>query len=215
MKNRFSIPLLAAITVVALFSTTEFLIENKVLARIEAEYGLFAKNRALALVGMMNKAQSFSERDKLEAVNDFFNKTPYGLDKNVWGVSDYWATRLEFIGVDKGDCEDYVIAKYFTLLELGVDSKKLFFTYVKYTPRNIAHMVLSYYETPQSTPLILDNYNRKIFPASQRDDLIPIYSFSGEDLLGAKDVRLGRMLPAATRQTRPWDELTIIKKELP
>jgi predicted transglutaminase-like cysteine proteinase len=215
MKKRFSIPFLAAAMVAALFSATEFLIEGKVLARIEAEYGPFAKNRALALAKTMNKAQSLDERGKLEAVNNFFNKTPYGLDKNVWGVSDYWATRLEFIGVDKGDCEDYVIAKYFTLLELGVESEKLFFTYVKYTPRNIAHMVLSYYETPQSIPLILDNYNLKIFPASQRDDLIPIYSFNGEDLLDAKDVRLGRMLPASTRQARPWDELTIIKKELP
>lgn len=215
MKKSFSTPFLVAAMVATLFSTAEFLIEGKLLTRIEAEYGLFAKNRALALVKMMNEASSMEEQGKLEKVNNFFNKTPYGLDKNVWGVSDYWATRFEFIGVDKGDCEDYVIAKYFTLLELGVDSEKLFFTYVKYKPRNIAHMVLSYYETPNSAPLILDNYNRKIFPASKRNDLIPIYSFSGEDLLGAKEVRLGKMLPASTRQTRPWDELTITKKELP
>jgi predicted transglutaminase-like cysteine proteinase len=215
MKKRFKIPVLVAIMTVLLFGASEFIIQDRVLSRIEKEYGLFAKNRALALLKMMNKAQSMDERGKLEAVNDFFNKTPYGLDINVWGISDYWATRLEFIGVDKGDCEDYVIAKYFTLLELGVDSKKLFFTYVKYKPRNIAHMVLSYYETPKSTPLILDNYNRKIFPSTKRDDLIPIYSFSGEDLLSAKEVRLGRMLPASTRQSRPWDELRIIKKELP
>lgn len=215
MKRSLSIPLLISTIVVTLFSVTEFFIENNLLLRIEAEYGPFAKNRTIALVEMMNKAEHMGVNDKLKAVNVFFNQIRYGSDKAVWGASDYWATRLEFVGKGKGDCEDYVIAKYFTLLELGVDSEKLFFTYVKYKPRNIAHMVLSYYETPNSAPLILDNYNRKIFPASKRNDLIPIYSFSGEDLLGAKEVRLGKMLPASTRQTRPWDELTITKKELP
>ncbi|MBN2965127.1 transglutaminase-like cysteine peptidase [Sulfurospirillum sp. T05] len=215
MKKRFVLATLTAATAAVLFSTSEFIIEGQMLEKVEKEYGFFAKNRALALVGMMNKAQGRDEHEKLEAVNDFFNKTPYGLDKDVWGVSDYWATRLEFIGKDKGDCEDYVIAKYFTLLELGIDPKKLFMGYVKYVPLNIAHMVLLYYETPRSEPLVLDNYNRKIFPASTRKDLIPVYSFSGSSLLDAKNVQLGKLLPASTRQKRAWDELKIIKKDQP
>jgi len=215
MKKRFILATLAAATAAALFSTSEFIIEGQLLEKIEKEYGFFAKNRVIALVGMMNKAQDLDTRGKLEAVNDFFNKTPYGFDKDVWGVSDYWATRLEFIGKDKGDCEDYVIAKYFTLVDLGIDPKTLFMGYVKYTPTNVAHMVLLYYETPQSEPLVLDNYNRKIFPASARKDLIPVYSFSGSALLDAKNVQLGKMLPASTQQKRAWDELKIIKKEKP
>jgi len=75
--------------VAALFSATEFLIEGKVLARIEAKYGLFAKNHVLALVNMLNRVHALDEQGKLEVVNDFFNKTPYVLDKCVWGVSDY------------------------------------------------------------------------------------------------------------------------------
>lgn len=74
-------------------------------------------------------------------------------------------------------------------------------------------MVLTYYETPRSVPLVLDNYNYKILPASERDDLVPIYSFSGDELFNAKQAQIGKMVPAAARQTRPWDELVITREK--
>ena len=43
-------------------------------------------------------------------------------------------------------------------------------------------MVLSYFKTPYSIPLILDSINFKIFPADKRKDLTPIYNFNGESL---------------------------------
>ena len=205
----FGVVLFAA----TLFSAAEFMLSGISLEKIEKEYGAFAKKRVVALVSMMNRAKDESELEKLEKVNDFFNATPYHSDKEVWGVDDYWATRLEFIGKDKGDCEDYVIAKYFTLKELGVPTSKMFMTYAKSLKFNVAHMVLTYYATPKSIPLVLDNYNYKILPANERTDLVPIYSFSGDDLFNAKQAQLGKMLPAATKQTRPWDELKIEKKE--
>jgi predicted transglutaminase-like cysteine proteinase len=202
-----------AVLAVTLFSTAEFILSDMVLGKIEKEYGSFAPKRALALLKMMNRAKDANELDKLEKVNDFFNNTPYHSDQSVWGVSDYWATRLEFIGKDKGDCEDFVIAKYFTLKELGVPTSKLYMTYAKSLKFNVAHMVLTYYETPKSIPLVLDNYNYKILPANQRSDLVPVYSFSGDDLFNAKQAQLGKMLPAVTKQKRAWDELKIEKKE--
>jgi predicted transglutaminase-like cysteine proteinase len=149
----------------------------------------------------------------MEKVNDFFNQTPYASDKTTWGISDYWATRYEFIGKDRADCEDYVIAKYFTLKELGVPTSKLYMTYAKSIRYKTAHLVLTYYETPKSIPLVLDNYNFKILPASVRDDLIPIYSFSGDELFNAKQAQIGKMVPASTRQKRPWDELVITRQK--
>lgn len=200
-----------AVMTAILFSSPEFSIAKAFLDKIEREYGVFAKRRAFALVQMMNDVRDDSEMAKLNGVNDFFNQTPYVSDKEVWGVSDYWATRYEFIGKDKGDCEDYVIAKYFTLKELGVPTSKLFMTYAKSLKYKTAHMVLTYYATPRSEPLVLDNYNFKILPASQRDDLIPIYSFSGDELFNAKQAQIGKMVPAAAKQTRPWDELIITR----
>lgn len=213
MKKSFALFFLMAAGAAILLSTPQFTIAQPFLDKIEREYGLFAKRRAVALLQMMNEAKDLDEMGKLEKVNDFFNMTPYVSDKKVWGASDYWATRLEFIGKDKGDCEDFVIAKYFTLKELGVPTSKLFMTYAKSLRYNTAHLVLTYYETPRSTPLVLDNYNYKILPASQRSDLVPIYSFSGDELFNAKQAQIGKLVPASTRQKRPWDELVITQSK--
>lgn len=213
MKKFISLFFLLVASNTILISSPEFFIPKVFLDKIEKEYGTFAKRRAFALVQMMNSAKDSNEIEKLEKVNDFFNQTPYGSDQSVWGVSDYWATRLELIGRDKADCEDYVIAKYFTLKELGVSPKKLYMTYAKSLRYKTAHLVLTYYETPRAIPLILDNYNHKILPATQRDDLVPIYSFSGDELFNSKQAQIGKIVPASTRQKRPWDELIITQKK--
>jgi predicted transglutaminase-like cysteine proteinase len=213
MKKTFTLFFLMAAAAAILFSTPPFIIAQPFLDKIEKEYGVFAKRRAFALVQMMNEAKDLDDMGKMEKVNDFFNRTPFISDQKVWGTSDYWATRLEFIGKDKGDCEDFVIAKYFTLKELGVPTSKLFMTYAKSLRYKTAHMVLTYYVTPKSTPLVLDNYNYKILPATERDDLIPIYSFSGDELFNAKQAQIGKMVPASTRQKRPWDELVITRQK--
>ena len=67
-----------------------------------------------------------------------------------------------------------------------MDSEKLFMTYVKSNRFELSHMVLSYFETPDAEPLILDNTNLKIFPSSKRDDRIPIYLFNGDSLYLAR-----------------------------
>ena len=213
MKKTFAFFFILLACAAILLSSPEFSIAKIFMDKIEKEYGTFAKRRAIYLVQMMNEARDLDDMGKMEKVNDFFNQTPYTQDKVTWGVSDYWATRLEFIGKDKADCEDYVIAKYFTLKELGVPTSKLFMTYAKSIRYKSAHMVLTYYETPKSVPLVMDNYNYKILPASARDDLIPIYSFSGDELFNAKQAQIGKMVPAAARQTRPWDELIITRQK--
>ena len=213
MKKTFSLFFLLVATATILMCSPEYSIAKVFLDKIEKEYGTFAKRRASALVVMMNTVRDSNEKEKLESVNDFFNQTPYASDQSVWGISDYWATRLEFIGKDKGDCEDYVIAKYFTLKELGVSPKKLYMTYAKSLRYKTAHLVLTYYETPRSIPLIMDNYNFKILPATQRDDLVPIYSFSGDELFNSKQAQIGKIVPASARQTRPWDELIITQQK--
>ena len=213
MKKTFALFFILAALAAILMSSPEFSIAKVFMDKIEREYGSIAKKRAFYLVQMMNDARDLDDMGKMEKVNDFFNQTPYASDKTTWGISDYWATRYEFIGKDRADCEDYVIAKYFTLKELGVPTSKLYMTYAKSIRYKTAHLVLTYYETPKSIPLVLDNYNFKILPASVRDDLIPIYSFSGDELFNAKQAQIGKMVPAATRQKRPWDELVITRQK--
>ena len=119
-------------------------------------------------------------------VNDFFNQQIYFQnDQAIWGVSDYWATPVQTMGKRTGDCEDFSIAKYITLLKLGVPSNQLRLVYVKADvglAKPQAHMVLAYYPTPASEPVILDNLNPEIRPASKRRDLKPVFSFNSEGL---------------------------------
>jgi len=120
--------------------------------------------------------------DDLSYDNSFWNRIPFYIDKEHWGVEDYWATPIETLGSNGGDCEDYVIGKYFTLKELGIPVQKLRIVYVRALNIKEPHMVLAYYPEPDADPFILDNLTKEILPASKRTDLYPIFSFNDDDL---------------------------------
>ena len=137
----------------------------------------------------IEEVRSSKEKEKLEFVNAFFNgRIRFVDDKTTWGVEDYWTTPLELLWKGQGDCEDYVIMKYFSLKELGVPAAKLRLTYVKArigganSGISQAHMVLAYYTQPDAEPLILDSLISEIRPASRRTDLAPVFSFNTEGL---------------------------------
>lgn len=141
-----------------------------------------------------------AERDILQGVNGFFNQTPFIDDLKHWGVGDYWATTAEMLASNGGDCEDYAIAKYFALKEIGIPVARLRITYVKAMRLTQPHMVLAYYASPDADPLILDNLDSEIRPASQRPDLIPVYSFNDDDVwLARNNARAG-----SPSQIRLW-----------
>lgn len=138
---------------------------------------------------MLGAERKTTETEKLRRVNDFVNRRiAFDDDISVWGQNDYWATPTEIIGQGRGDCEDFSIAKYFSLIDLGIPINKLRLVYVKAVQTGPAgtflqaHMVLAYYATPTADPLVLDNLNPQILPASQRSDLSPIFSFNSAGL---------------------------------
>jgi len=162
---------------------------NKFSSLARLKYGDEAFKLATELNQLVGQLKSAPESEKLKQMNDFFNRhIEFGDDIFVWGVSDYWASPLESIGKGAGDCEDFSIAKYVFLKILGVPNEKLRLTYVKAQFMRDgaltiqAHMVLSYYATPQSEPLILDNLNTNILPASSRTDLSPVFTFNDKGL---------------------------------
>lgn len=118
----------------------------------------------------------------LRRTNDFFNQVPYINDSAHWGQEDYWATPTEMLSSFGGDCEDYSIAKYLSLKELGIPIQRLRITYARVRNLNEPHMVLAYYPRPDAEPYILDNLVPEMKPASQRPDLEPVYSFNDDDL---------------------------------
>jgi predicted transglutaminase-like cysteine proteinase len=181
-------------------------VSEKIISKIRHKYGPTAEARVRHWDGLIHQYQSSGDKQKLTIVNDFFNGARFVSDIKQWNKRDYWATPLEFLANDAGDCEDFSIAKYFTLKKMGLDTAKLRITYVKATTLNQAHMVLAYYATPSAEPLILDNINKLIKPASQRRDLRPVYSFNADNLWLNK-TRTKQLKAGKPSQLNLWRDL--------
>ena len=156
--------------------------------RAAAARGPQALASARALQGVLASLAGQDDMAKLVAVNDFFNRRiVFTSDQDVWGQTDYWASPLEMFEKGRGDCEDYVIGKYFSLIAAGMPSSKLRLVYVRAQIGGSdgaaqAHMVLAYYATPGGEPLVLDSLIGEIRPASRRPDLAPVFSFNSDGL---------------------------------
>ena len=143
---------------------------------------------ALALEQAMAGVVGRDEASQLKVVNDFFNRRiAYREDIDNWGQLDYWASPLETLDKGAGDCEDYAIAKYFTLVALGMPHSRLRMVYVRASiagaPNGyVPHMVLAYYPQADAEPLVLDSLQPEIRLAGARPDLSPVFSFNAEGL---------------------------------
>lgn len=206
--HRIRLMTLAALSVAALSQAQDFGISEALLNWVASQWGEPARERVAAWPANMRAqlAEPGSDLDKLTNANDFFNQVRWIEDLEHWGKDDYWATPVETLASNGGDCEDFSIGKYFTLHHTRLDPEKLRITYVKALDYNQAHMVLAYYPSPGAEPLILDNINKTILPASQRPDLLPVYSFNANGLWLAKSRE--QKLSADTGKSLPqWREL--------
>ena len=179
---------------------------------VSARYGNKAEQRVREWQALLLKLENATTDKKLYEVNRFFNQVDFVEDIVQWHVEDYWATPIELLGNFAGDCEDYTIAKYFSLRALNIPENKLRFMYVTATRPRQAHMVLAYYETSDAIPMVLDNLNKRILPASQRQDLIPVYSFNGDGLWLAKSQGRGRQMQGQNNNSL-WEDLNARMKK--
>lgn len=193
--------LLAALTAVCADWDFTLILQNA-----ENQYGNLgnARTRIESWGQLIDASVDLPEAEKLKTVNAFFNRQlRFVDDRRNWSQTDYWATPVEALVKGAGDCEDYSIAKYFTLRRLGIPAEKLRITYVKALKQNQAHMVLTYYANPSAEPLVLDNLIGEIRPASQRKDLLPVYAFNAEGLyLPGKAAKSGD-----TKKLSRWQDL--------
>ncbi len=197
-SRRFGVPLSWQFLTLALFSGSLLLgagdakaawSVDPVLYKAEKRYGRSgpAKNRLQAWHDLLETGRRLTERQQLEAVNRQFNRqVRFTDDSALWQRRDYWATPVETLAKGAGDCEDFALAKYFTLLQLGVEPSKLRITYARALELNQAHMVVTYHETPDAEPLVLDNLVDDILPASRRNDLALRYAFDADGLYTLK-----------------------------
>lgn len=190
-------------------------LEQTAVKRYGAKAGTAIRDWRAAL----NDVRSVGEMEKLRFINAYINgRVTFMDDQVVWAQNDYWATPLESLSRAQGDCEDYVIAKYFSLKYLGVPVAKLRLTYVKARMGGAssgiiqAHMILAYYQTPDAEPLVMDNLISEIRPASRRPDLDPVFSFNNEGVYTAGAQAAGTA-GGASGLTRWRDLLTRMQSE--
>lgn len=189
-------------------------IHNQLIEKAAREYGPEAAERVKRWQQLFKELADADEATKLKRVNHFFNQeVTFVSDAKHWGQDDYWATPFESLVTHGGDCEDYVIAKYHALRELGVDLHKLRITYVKAIRLNEAHMVLTYFPNKDSIPLVLDNLIDHITSADKRPDLVPVYSFNTDGMwlerLKGEGVRMGN-----PNKLDLWTELRVRMHDL-
>lgn len=163
-----------------------------------------------ALQRLLQQGRGADEDAWLAEVNQFYNRRVlFRDDGEIWGQTDFWASPLEMLDKGAGDCEDYAIAKYFSLLAMGMPVAKLRLVYVRAQTGGSAgpvqaHMVLAYYASPGAEPLVLDNLVGEIRPASRRPDLTPVFSFNSEGLWQGTQ---GASAGDATARLSRWREV--------
>lgn len=189
----------------------DLLLSERMTKFVQRVYGTTTVKRLIEWQNLIKSNMDKPEKEKLKAVNDFFNHIHNVSDMDNWGEKDYWATPLELLAKNGGDCEDLAIAKYFTLKKLDVADKRLCLTYVRAYSRGrklviVPHLVLTYYPGPDKDPLVLDNLVPDIIPASQRRDLVPTYSFDVESLWNSKERNRGKRI-GGTKYIYPWQDL--------
>ena len=127
---------------------------------------------------LIAQSMQLGDAEKLKAVNAFFNtQIRYGEDQDLWGQIDYWASPLETLELGAGDCEDFALAKYFTLRLLGISEQSLRLVYTTLVPAKQAHMVLGFWPDNGVAPLLLDNLHTQILPITERLDLQVQFAF--------------------------------------
>ena len=180
------------------------LLPQSQLQKIQRQYDKETIERFSAWDHLLQSSKDKSTIEKLHLVNDFFNQMKWTDDKELWDSRDYWATPIESLIRNAGDCEDFSIAKYFTLLELGVSVNQLKISYVKIMDLDQSHMVLAYYPSPDADPLIMDNMKSEILKTSQRSDLKLMFNFNNNGIWSQK---APFMRMDAVTKIRHWSEL--------
>jgi predicted transglutaminase-like cysteine proteinase len=145
---------------------------------IHKKYSQIALNRIDEFYEKLQQFQALPPSKQLIYVNHYLNTFLSQYDAVIDHQEEHYKTPKEFLSIGYGDCEDYVIIKYFMLIELGFDAKKLFFAPVIERYSGGYHMVLLYYEHEKQPPLVLDNLSFRILHVDERIDLKPLECYN-------------------------------------
>ena len=170
-----------------------------------------SKNRVNNYIQTIKSFEKFPKQKQLIKVNSYLNQLLPQYDSPVDVNIDYWKTPKEFLKSGYGDCEDYAIIKYFTLIKLGFNPKRLYLTVVQDQFSKNLHMVLSYFTPEEDTALILDNLSFRVLKMKKRDDYIykKFINEEGVFILNKKN----KLLKKSLKHPKMQDLIQRVKKE--
>lgn len=176
---------------IPLLGTEEFRTDNlhalpkweNVLSRIDRERHLYAKcaaglpecpsRHAVAWQALLREVRALPKIERVRKINSFLDGWRYRRDDQNYGRRDYWATPLEFLR-HSGDCEDYAIAKYVSLRQVGFTPDEVRIVVVRDHLRDLAHAVVAVYI--EGVVYILDNVTNRVSPQDRVTYYTPYYS---------------------------------------
>ena len=151
-----------------------FFDENR-LAEAPCESTIFNRCHMREWLSFLDGLRNRDRAAQIEAVNGYMNRKRYVVDPVNWGLSDYWASPLQFM-TRNGDCEDYAIAKYFSLRWLGLPASAMRIVVLHDMNLRVAHAILVVYDDDRA--LVLDNQVRGVVEAAAIRHYRPIYSIN-------------------------------------
>jgi predicted transglutaminase-like cysteine proteinase len=185
---------------------------NGVKAAMRAENEVFAQCRAhmdscpaaaKKFLAIVEQGRTLSGRARIGVINRAINMAIEPVsDMEQWGVPDRWSAPLETFTTGKGDCEDYAIAKYVALTEVGIADDDLKLMIVRNTAANEDHAVTAV--RLDGSWIILDNRWLRLVEDTAMPQAVPLYALDNE---GARqflpDVLIGeRRTPPAPASIR-------------
>lgn len=126
----------------------------------------------------LEKYRGMPPYEMADHVNRLINKVPYVMDSISASQEDFWYTPVEFYQQNKGDCEDYAIAKLEALHYLGVSEKDMRIAIVRdHSLGGIIHSLLIYYVGHEV--YILDNQSSDVISGAEKmTKYNPIFSIN-------------------------------------
>jgi predicted transglutaminase-like cysteine proteinase len=114
-------------------------------------------------------------RTRVETINRQINQAiRYVSDFEQHGVADLWSSPLETLAAGTGDCEDYAIAKFAVLLDVGIPEKDLRVLLVRDMAVRQDHAVLAV--RVDGRWLVLDNRRSGLSETNDLPNFMPLFA---------------------------------------
>ena len=110
--------------------------------------------------------------NQLHLTNRFFNQNL----RYKGEIGDRWLLLNDFLNAGEGDCEDFAIGKYQTLLAKGFSPEEFNFIYAIQNGSGQAHIALLH----KPSKSLLDSITNKVASLEERTDLTPIIAFTAK-----------------------------------